>query len=158
MGHIMIYVFSLLIGVVAGLRAMTAPAAISWAATLGWINLGGTWAAFMGAMLTRWIFTVLAIIEMVSDQLPRTPSRKVPVQFGTRIISGAFCGAALGASAGEMIGGLVAGAVGAIIGTLGGAEFRSRLVAAIGGRDAPIAVLEDIIAIGAAIWIVNAVA
>lgn len=31
----MIYFLALLIGVVAGLRAMTAPAAVSWAAALG---------------------------------------------------------------------------------------------------------------------------
>ncbi|WP_425993766.1 hypothetical protein [Caulobacter sp. DWR1-3-2b1] len=34
------YLLALLIGVVAGLRAMTAPAAISWAAHLGWLPLG----------------------------------------------------------------------------------------------------------------------
>ena len=33
----MIYLLALLIGVVAGLRAMTAPAAVSWAAYLGWL-------------------------------------------------------------------------------------------------------------------------
>lgn len=154
----MIYVFALLIGVVAGLRAMTAPAAVSWAAALGWINLEGTWAAFMGATITPWIFTILAVIELVSDQLPNTPTRKVPMQFGARIVSGAFCGAVLGLTAGQMVAGLVAGAVGAIIGTLGGAEFRSRLAGAIGGRDTPIALLEDVIAIGGAIWIVSAIA
>jgi uncharacterized membrane protein len=153
----MIYVFALLIGVIAGLRAMTAPAAVSWAAALGWINLQGTIFAFMGAAITPWIFTVLAIVELVSDQLPQTPSRKVPMQFGARIISGAFCGAVLGAAGGQLIGGLIAGAIGAVIGTLGGAEFRARLVAATGGRDLPIALLEDVIAIGGAIWIVSAV-
>ena len=37
-----------LIGVVAGLRALTAPAAVSWAAHLGWLKLEGTWLAFLG--------------------------------------------------------------------------------------------------------------
>ena len=41
-----IYVLAFLIGVVAGLRAMTAPAAVSWAARLGWLNLQGTPLAF----------------------------------------------------------------------------------------------------------------
>ena len=151
----MIYVFALLIGVIAGLRAMTAPATVAWAASLGWINLGGTIFAFMGAAITPWIFTALAVVELITDQLPNTPSRKVPMQFGARIVSGAFCGAVLGASAGALVGGLIAGAVGAVIGTLGGAEFRSRLVAATGGRDLPIALLEDAIAILGAIWIVS---
>ncbi|KKB84957.1 membrane protein [Devosia limi DSM 17137] len=151
----MIYVFALLIGVIAGLRAMTAPAAVAWAASLGWINLSGTIFAFMGAAITPWIFTALALVELITDQLPNTPSRKVPMQFGARIVSGAFCGAVLGASVGALIGGLIAGAVGAVIGTLGGAEFRSRLVAAIGGKDLPIALLEDAIAVFGAIWIVS---
>ena len=42
-----ILVLSLLIGVVAGLRAMTAPAAVAWAAHLGWLPVAGTPVAFM---------------------------------------------------------------------------------------------------------------
>jgi uncharacterized membrane protein len=33
---------ALLLGIVAGLRAMTAPAAVSWLAHLGLLSLGGT--------------------------------------------------------------------------------------------------------------------
>ena len=44
--------------------------------------------------------------------------------------------------------------IGAIAGTLGGYEFRTRLVARTGGRDLPIALLEDAIAIGVGILIV----
>lgn len=36
-----LYLLALLIGVVAGLRAMTAPAAISWACHLGLLDLSG---------------------------------------------------------------------------------------------------------------------
>ena len=76
------------------------------------------------------------------------------MQFGARIITGGLCGTALGASGGTLIGGLVAGVIGAIAGTIGGYEFRTRLVARTGGRDLPIALLEDAIAIGGAILIV----
>lgn len=137
---------------------MTAPAAVSWGAHLGWFPVEGTWASFMAATVTPYIFSALAIVELITDQLPSTPSRKVPMQFGARIVSGAFCGAVLGAASGAWIGCAVAGIVGAIIGTLGGAEARSRLVKATGGRDLPIALLEDVIAIGGAIWIVASVA
>ena len=123
----MVLLLSLLIGIVAGLRAMTAPAAVSWAASLGWIDLGGTWLAFLGYRWTPWISTALALVELVTDQLPSTPSRKVPVQFGARIVSGALCGAAIGSSAGMLVVGLVAGIVGAVVGTLGGAAARRRL-------------------------------
>jgi uncharacterized membrane protein len=54
-----------------------------------------------------------------------------------------------------LIGALAAGAVGAVAGTLGGYEFRTRLVRAIGGNDLPIALLEDAIAIGGAFLIVS---
>ncbi|MDP3748559.1 MAG: DUF4126 domain-containing protein [Phenylobacterium sp.] len=153
-----LYVFALLIGVIAGLRAMTAPAAVSWAAALGWLSLDGTPLAFLSFKYSPWVFTALAVVELVSDQLPRTPSRKVPVQFGARILMGGLCGAAIGASQGQLVGGLIAGAVGAVIGTLGGYEARSRLVRAIGGRDFPIALLEDAVAIGGACLIVTSLA
>jgi uncharacterized membrane protein len=157
-GIMSILVLSFLIGVVAGLRTMTAPAAVSWAAYVGWLDLQATPLAFLGYKFTPYIFTVLALFELVSDQLPKTPSRKVPVQFIARILSGGFCGAAIGASAGSLVGGIVAGAIGAIAGTLGGYELRTRLVRAIGGNDLPIALLEDAIAIAGAIWIVAVVA
>lgn len=146
-------IVALLIGIVAGLRAMTAPAAVSWAAYLGWIDLSQTPLAFMGYSWTPWIFTVLAIAELISDQLPTTPSRKVPIQFGTRIVMGALTGAALGAAGGMLIVGLIAGIVGAVIGTYGGAELRSRLAAAF-GRDLPAALIEDAVAIVGAFLIV----
>ena len=149
-------VFAFLIGCVAGLRTMTAPAAVSWAAHLGWLPLDGTGLAFLGASVTPWILTVAAIAELVADQLPRTPSRKVPMQFGARIVSGAVCGAAFGIVGGSVLVGLIAGVAGAVAGTLVGYELRSRLAQAL-GRDLPAALLEDAVAIGGALWIVAAV-
>lgn len=140
-------------GVVAGLRALTPLAVISWAARLTWVPLQGTWLAFLGFAVTPYIFTVLAIAELVGDKLPQTPSREAAMPFVVRIVSGALCGAALGTPSRVLIGGGVAGALGAVAGTLGGYEFRSRLVKAIGGRDLPIALLEDSIAIVAAVLI-----
>jgi uncharacterized membrane protein len=153
----MLYVLALLIGVVAGLRAMTAPAAIAWGAWLGWLPLSGTWAGFMGHWIAVAVFTLLALFELVSDQLPSTPSRKVPVQFGTRLVAGAFAGAIVGTAGGALIAGLIAGVVGTVIGTYGGAEVRSRL-AGVFGRDLPAALIEDAVAILLALWVVSAVA
>jgi len=150
-----LYLLALLIGVIAGLRAMTAPAAISWAASLGFLNLEGTWLAFLGYRWTPWIMTVLAIGELIGDQLPTTPSRKTLMPFATRIIVAGLCGGAIAAQGGSFIGGVVAGAVGGIIGTLGGAEGRARLAAAF-GKDRPAALIEDAIAILGAVLIVGA--
>ncbi|MEN2786617.1 DUF4126 domain-containing protein [Sphingomonas qilianensis] len=151
----MILLLALLIGVVAGLRTMTAPAAVAWAAQLGWISLDGTWLAFVGFRFTPWILTVLALAELVTDQLPATPSRKVPPQFIARILSGGLSGAALGAAGGALALGAVAGVLGAVIGTIGGAAARARLAAAF-GNDRPAALLEDVVAIGGAFLIVAA--
>lgn len=152
----MILFLALLIGVVAGLRAMTAPAAIAWAASLGWIDISQTPQAFMGYRWTPWILTVLAIGELITDQLPSTPSRKVPVQFATRMVTGGLSGAAIGAAGGSLVLGLVAGIVGAIIGTYGGAAVRARLAASL-GRDLPAALIEDVVAVVGALLIVAAV-
>ena len=146
------YALALLIGVVAGLRTFTAPAAISWAAWSGGLALEGSWLAVLGYTWTPWIFTLLALGEFVGDQLPSTPSRTVPMQFGARLLSGAICGAAIGSPHGTMIGGLLAGIMGAIIGTLGGHAFRVRLAAAF-KKDPPAALVEDAIAIAGA-WLI----
>jgi uncharacterized membrane protein len=146
-------VVPLLIGVIAGLRAMTAPAAVSLAARAGWVDLSTTSFAFLGYAYTPWIFTVLALVELVTDQLPTTPSRTVPIQFGTRILMGGLTGGAIGASGGALTLGVIAGIVGAVIGTLGGRAVRARRAAAL-GSDRPAAVIEDVIAIGGAFLIV----
>jgi len=148
-----LYLFALLIGVIAGLRAMTAPAAVSWAAWIGVLPLAGTPLAFLGSIITAGIFTVLAIAELISDQLPKTPSRKVPPQFIARIVMGGISGAAIGMASDAWIGGLIAGVVGSVVGTLVGAEARGGMARAF-GRDAPAAFIEDGVAILGAIAIV----
>jgi uncharacterized membrane protein len=148
------YLWAILIGVATGLRTLTPLAVISWAAHAGWLHLENTWLAFLGAAVTPYVLTILALGELVTDKLPSTPSRKIPIQFGARIVAGALCGAALTAPSGAWIGGLVAGAIGAVIGTLVGADLRGRLANAV-GKDLPIALLEDVVAIGGAIFIVS---
>ena len=149
---LMAYLLAFLIGIVAGLRSMTAPAAVSWASYLGRLHPGGTWLAFLGYRWTPWILTLLALGELVADQLPFTPSRKAPLGFGGRIVTGALSGAAVGTAGGAMLGGAIAGVAGAVVGTLGGHSFRARLAAAL-GNDRPAAFIEDAIAIAAAVAI-----
>ncbi|MGV9801036.1 DUF4126 family protein [Mycobacterium sp. NPDC003449] len=146
MTHFMVLLLALLIGVVAGLRAFTAPAAVAWAAALDWINLDGTWAQWLAHPVVVGVLTILAVVELVSDQVPRTPSRKTAMQFAARLITGGFAGAVIGTAWGYTFGGLGAGIVGAVLGTLGGAEARQRLVAANDDHDLPIALLEDTVA------------
>ena len=142
-GKTVLYAIEFLAGVAAGSRVFVALAATSWAAGLGYLALGGSWLAFMGYAWTPWIFTLLAVVEMVTDQLPRERrAEKIDFQFGARIVSGALSGATLGASGGSWIVGLIAGVIGAVIGTYGGAELRARMAEAF-GSDTPAAFIED---------------
>jgi uncharacterized membrane protein len=146
------YLLALLIGGVAGLRSLTAPALVSWASRLGRLHLDATWLAFLGYAWTPWILTLLAAAELVADQLPSTPSRTAPLGFGGRIVTGAVSGAAVGTAGGTMIGGMIAGIAGAVIGTIGGHAFRARLADTF-RRDRPAAFIEDAIALGGALVI-----
>jgi uncharacterized membrane protein len=147
MTHFLVLLLAGLIGVVAGLRALTAPAAVAWAAFLEWINLDGTWVQWLAHPITVTVLTILALGELVTDQLPKTPSRTTPMQFVARLVTGGFSGAVIGTAWGYTFGGLGAGIVGAVLGTLGGFQARRRLVAATGGRDLPIALSEDAVAV-----------
>src|SRR3954454_22348210 len=95
MTYFLVLLFALLIGVVAGLRALTAPAVVAWGGALGWINLDDTWAHWVAHPITITVLTILALGELVTDQLPSTPSRRVPMQFVARLFTGAFAGAVL---------------------------------------------------------------
>jgi uncharacterized membrane protein len=100
----------------------------------------------MGNLITVIIFTVLALGELVLDKQPKTPARTAPPSFGARIVLGAFSGAVIGTAWGYPWSALGAGAIGAVLGTLGGYQARARLAAAH-GRDLPIALLEDAVAV-----------
>jgi uncharacterized membrane protein len=145
---------ALLIGAVAGIRAMTAPAVVSWMARAGLLHLNQTWLAFLATSWMAWTLTVLAIGELVADQLPSTPSRTAPPGVAARLFTGAISGATI-ASTYSMAAGALAGIVGALIGTFGGHAFRLRMSKRF-GRDRPAAMIEDLIAIGVvmiAIWL-----
>ena len=94
--------------------------------------VGATVLGFLANRFTPWVFTLFALGEFVTDQLPTTPSRTVPLQFGTRLVSGALSGGAIGLSGGALAVGAIAGVLGAVVGTLGGRWLRGRLAASFG--------------------------
>jgi uncharacterized membrane protein len=146
-----------LVGLVAGLRSMLAPALVSWSARMNLLNVGHTFLALMNSGVTAVVFTVLALAELVADKLPKTPSRKQPLPFVVRILSGSLVGATVGATGGKIVLGIVCGAVGALVGTLGGAAARARLAVAF-GRDYRAAILEDLFAIALALFAILKIA
>ena len=147
MTHVLVLLLALLIGVVAGLRALTPPAVVAWGAFLGWLPLDGKWSEWVGHPITVTVLTILLVVELVTDQLPKTPIRKTTPQFAARILTGAFAGAVIGSAWFHTFSSLGAGVIGAVLGTLGGYDARRRLVAANGGHDLPIALTEDAIAV-----------
>jgi uncharacterized membrane protein len=146
----------LAIGFVAGLRAMTAPAAVSWGAHLGWLALKGSVLGFLSSPVTVGILTLAALGEYVTDQLPTTPNRTAPIPFGARIVTGGFSGAAIALAAEQpWWAGAAIGAVGAVMGTFGGFYARTGATKALIAPPFVIATLEDLIALGAALLIVS---
>lgn len=154
MNYILGFAFG--IGVVAGLRALTAPAAVAWAAHLGWLHLSDSPLAFMASIWAVILFSALAIFEFVGDLLPKTPKRTAPAPLAARIISGGLCGACVCASANQSLFiGAALGAIGAVAGAFAGYELRKRLVSGLSVKDIFIALPEDLIAICLALFFVT---
>ena len=124
-----IHILAVGIGIVAGLRSLTAPAAVSWAARLGWLSLGGTGLAWMGSTAAVVLFSLLATAEYIADLLPQTPRRTMTGPLVARILMGGLCGASLYLSGhGSWLAGAVLGGVGGVVGAFAGYEVRKRLV------------------------------
>lgn len=144
------------IGFVAGLRAMTAPAAVVWAAHLGRLDLHGSPLSFLGSVIAVGVFTLGALAEYVTDQLPSTPNRTTPFPFGARIVMGGLCGAAVAIAAEQpALFGVVLGVIGAVTGTFAGFHARRALVKGLKIPDFVMATLEDLVAIGTALFVVS---
>jgi uncharacterized membrane protein len=144
------------IGVVCGLRSLTGPAVVAWAAHLGWLALHGTPLAFLASLTAAIIFTVLALGELVADKLPKTPSRTAPLGLGARFVLGGLCGAAIALAGNQGLAvGAILGAVGGVLGAFAGYQVRTRLVSALRVPDVVVAVAEDLVAIGGALLITS---
>jgi uncharacterized membrane protein len=140
----------LLLGVVTGMRSMTAIAALSWAVWLGLIPEQGwaTWAAHLVVVI---LFTICALGEYYVDTLPKTPRRTDLGPALVRVVVGALVGAMAAVAIDEpAAGGIIIGAGGAVIGAWGG-FFVRMTVARLFRRDMPAALLESASAIALAV-------
>ena len=152
--HVLLLAF--LIGVISGLRSLTAPATVAWAAHLGWLNLHDTRVSFMGTVAAVAIFTLGAALELVADQLPSAPSRLKPPGLIARILLGGLSGASVAVAGGQTIAlGAALGVAGGVAGAIAGYQVRKRLVKALKVRDLVIALLEDAVAIAGSLFIVS---
>ena len=151
-----VFVFALGIGIVAGLRSLTAPAVVAWGAHLNWLNLHGSPLAFMGSTTAVAILSVLAIGELIADKLPIIPKRTAPAPLLGRIVTGGLCGACLCAAAGQsLVAGALLGGIGGVVGAFLGYNIRRRLVNDLHINDLVVAVCEDVVAVGLALFLVS---
>jgi uncharacterized membrane protein len=144
-----------LIGFFTGLRCLTPTAVTAWATHSGWLKVPSP-LSWIGATTPAVIFTLLALVELVTDKLPKTPSRTAPPGLIARILLGALSGACVASAGGERIVlGAVLGIMGAFAGTYAGYQARTRLVKALGTPDFVIALLEDLVTIAGSLGVVS---
>jgi uncharacterized membrane protein len=149
-----IFVLALGIGIVAGLRSLTAPAVVAWAAHLNWLNLHGSPLAFMGSTVSVAIFSLLAIGELIADKTPIIGKRTAPAPLIARVVTGGLCGACLCAAAGKsLLVGTLFGGIGGFVGAFLGYGIRKRLDLHI--KDFLVAISEDVVAVGLALFLVS---
>jgi uncharacterized membrane protein len=137
-----------LLGVVTGMRSMTAMAVLCWFAYRGDLSLDGTWASWAAKLVTAIVFAVFALGELVADKLPKTPNRTAPGPLIIRVIFGALVGSIVAAGLnGSEFEGAILGVIGALIGAFGGFLIRREIVLWLGCKDFPVALAEDVSAI-----------
>jgi uncharacterized membrane protein len=144
------------IGIVAGLRSLTAPAVLVWTADKKIVRKSFPLAGLLSHKVTMRVVK-LAAGELIADKLPFTPGRISTGPLAARLVSGAACGAAVSLSSkGTWQEGAVLGAAGATVGAFGGYYARKHL----SERNPKIAValVEDAIAIGIGIAVVSRLA
>ena len=151
----MTLLFAFLIGLFAGLRSLTPPAALAWAVHLGWLKLARP-LSLIGSLPALIILSLLAITEIIFDKLPNTPNRTAILGLTARIWTGGVTGAcvALGGEQSAYVGAGL-GVLGGIVGCFAGYHARARLVRSLGQPDFNIALLEDLVAIGGSLFIVS---
>jgi len=145
-----------LIGCVAGLRSLMAPAIVCAGAYLGWLHLGGTSLALLNNRVVLSVFTLLAILELIADKLPQAPPRIATMGLIARMAMGALSGGAIAVSARtSLLLGAVLGLIGGIVGAYAGYYIRRGLVAQTKVPDYVIAVVEDLLAISGGLFVVS---
>lgn len=151
----MTLLFAFLIGVFAGLRSLTPPAAVAWGVYLGSLKLARP-LSLVGSLPAVIILSLLAITELVFDKLPNTPNRTAPPGLIARIVTGAFAGTCVSLGGGRSaLAGAVLGVIGGVVGCFGGYHARAWLVRTLRQPDFNIALLEDLVAIGGSLLIVS---
>jgi uncharacterized membrane protein len=143
-----VLIFSFAIGFVAGLRSMTAPACVSWAAYLGWIDLSAGPFNFLSFQAVVILLTAWALFELVLDKTDKIGNRTGALGLIFRIVTGSISGAAVYVgSGGSLSFGAFVGLAGAMVGTFGGFYSRRAILKSSPLSGFSVAIAEDIVAV-----------
>ncbi len=133
------YLLALIIAMTAGLRTFVPVLAVRWP-YMNW---------------TTWVAGLFALAELIADKLPGVPGRTQIGPMLLRSVSGAFCawmvGTPLGLSPAVAV---VIGVLGAICGAYLGYGWRMRLAPSMKLPSIAAALVEDVVALVAAFWVV----
>ena len=147
--------FAFLIGLFAGLRSLTPPAAVAWAVHLGWLKLARP-LSLIGSLPAVIILSLLALTELFFDKLPNTPNRTAPPGLIARIVTGGLTGACVSLGGGKSaFVGAGLGLLGGVVGCFAGYHARARLARSLRQPDFNVALIEDLVAIGGSLFIVS---
>jgi uncharacterized membrane protein len=137
-----------LLGVVTGMRTMTAMAILCWFAYAGHLPLDDTWAFWAAKLITAIVFSIFAIGEYVVDKLPKTPNRTAPFPLIARLIFAGLVGAIVAAGLnGSGVESVILCIGGALVGAFAGFLIRREIVIRLNSKDWPVALVEDASAI-----------
>ncbi len=154
MSILFVLVIAFAIGFIAGLRAFTPIALVSWLAIWGWTPLAGSPFWFVGTTTCAVILSILALGELIGDKLPKTPARTQAAPLGARMITGAVSAAAVCIAGGQpWLLGVVFGAIGSVAGAFGGYHLRRFAVQKLRAPDFIVALLEDFVAIAGTLFL-----
>jgi uncharacterized membrane protein len=102
------------------------------------------------------ILTLLAAFELVADKMPWIPDRISTMSLIARGVMGALTGACVAAAGGQWaVIGAASGIAGGMAGAFAGYHARMRAVKALRIPDICVAIVEDLICVAGALWVVT---
>jgi uncharacterized membrane protein len=144
-----VYTGAAVMGAVAGMRSMAAPAIVSQFAKSGLMPMSNSSLSLLYRPATAKTLAVLAVGEVIADKLPFMPKRTDKPALITRAISGSVSGAAICSSKKRsVVTGALLGALGAIGATYGGYKLRKWAGERFDVPDPVLAIAEDALVAG----------
>ena len=144
------------IGFLCGLRSFAPLALVSWMAVWGWTPVAGSPFWFIGKGAFAIAISILAVLELIGDKLPKTPARTTLMPLVARFVTGGMAAAAMAFSAGRpWLHGLLLGPIGAMIGAFAGYHARRALVQSLRIPDLVVALVEDFVTIAGTLLLVH---